>query len=87
MTALPISFAAFKQTVLSALAGCTLNVDVTRTGKVWTAKFDDGVKMIGIPVNVGMMTSTDAAEGFARAALAHALGEFDSNDDTQETVQ
>lgn len=86
---LPIAFVTFKRVVLATLWGCTLNVDVTRTGSIWTAKFDDGVKLIGIPVKVGAMLNEAAAEGFARAALAHALGEFAEADgaDETETVQ
>jgi len=85
---LPIAFVTFKRVVLTTLASCGLNVDVTRTGSIWTAKLDDGIKMIGIPVRVGQMVSEDAAAGFARAALAHALAEFDDNDGAAKgTVQ
>lgn len=88
MTALPIAFVTFKRVVLTTLAACPLNVDVTRTGSIWTCKLDDGVKMIGIPAIVGLMTTTDAAEAFARAALQMALDAFAENDaDPAGTVQ
>ncbi|UXS23071.1 hypothetical protein [Agrobacterium tumefaciens] len=77
---LPIAFATFKRCVLETLVGGPLVARVERKAQDWSVylKSPDGSTEIHVPPNIGMMTSEDAARGFAKAALQLALDEFEA---------
>lgn len=89
---LPIAFATFKRCVLETLVGGPLAARVVRKAQDWSVylKSPDGTAEIHVPPIVGMMTSEDAARGFAKAALQLALDEFEAeglNGTEQPAVQ
>jgi hypothetical protein len=77
---IPIAFATFKRCVLETLINGPLPVRVERHGEQWSVflKSPDGLTEIHVPPNKGMITSEEAAYGFAKAALALALDEFEA---------
>ncbi|CDZ55114.1 hypothetical protein [Neorhizobium galegae] len=77
---LPIAFATFKRCVLETLINGPLPVRVERHAERWSVllKSQDGQTEIHVPPNKEMITSEEAARGFAKAALQLALDEFEA---------
>jgi hypothetical protein len=87
--ALPIAFATFKRCVHETLINGPLSFRVERKAQDWSVylKSPDASTEIHVPPNIGMMTSEDAARGFAKAALALALEEFDAEGLTEASTE